>query len=135
MVNANNGAANNYQFTLKNYTQPLYYIRLKSIDKNNEFKYSGIIRIRFSDKIVKAVTVMPNPVTDKMNIRISSDVVTNSGLKVINNLGQVVYRQKEKLIKGDNLFSITNIQNLAKGIYTLQVVIDNEILSVKVIKY
>ena len=59
----------------------------------------------------------------------------NSDLKVINNLGQVVYRQKEKLIKGDNLFSITNIQNLAKGIYTLQVVIGNEILSVKVIKY
>ena len=135
LVNANNGAVNNYQFTLKNYTQPLYYIRLKSIDKNNQFKYSGIVRIRFSDKLVKAVAVMPNPVTDKMNIRISSDVATNSDLKVINNLGQVVYSQKEKLIKGDNLFSITNIQNLAKGIYTLHVVIDNEVLSVKVFKY
>jgi len=134
MVVANDlPSVNNYQFILFNYTSPLYYIRLKSIDKDSRFKYSGIIRIIMNSKLVKALAVLPNPVTDKLNIRLSSDVTANSDLKLINNLGQVIYRQGSSVVKGDNLITINSLNILPKGIYSLHIIIDKEILVAKIL--
>jgi large repetitive protein len=135
LVSANNLVVNNYQFALNNFTQPVYYIRLKTVDKDGRFKQSAVITIKLTAGLNKAVVVMPNPVTDKMHIRISSDITATSGLRLINNLGQVVYQQNEKLVKGENLFTINDLQHLSKGIYSLQVIIDNEIIVTKVYKH
>lgn len=125
---------NNYQFTLVNYTQPVYYIRLKSVDKDGRYKYSGIIRITKDGKLVKSVAVLPNPVTDVLNLRITSDVSTKSEVRLLNNLGQIVYQQTVSIIKGSNLVSINSLNNLARGVYTVQIVVDNEMMVAKVLK-
>jgi Secretion system C-terminal sorting domain len=134
MVSANNSTTNNYSFTLVNYTQPIYYIRLNSIDKDSKSIYSNIIKVIMNGKFIKTIAVSPNPVSDVMNIKISSDIATIADVKVINNLGQVIYKQSTKLIKGENAISINNLGNIAKGIYTLQVLVENEIISTKVLK-
>jgi large repetitive protein len=133
-VNANNASVNNYQLTLYNYTLPLYYIRLKSVDNGGVFKYSNIVIITLNDKLKKSLNVLSNPVTDKLNVRVVSDVNANANLRLINNLGQVIYTGNERLIKGDNLLTITNINYLPAGIYTLHVLIDNEVLVTKINK-
>jgi large repetitive protein len=134
VVTANNFSVNNYQFALNNFTQAVYFIRLKSVDNDGRFKYSGVVKITLNDKLAKAVAVLPNPVTDKLNIRISSDITATSYLKVINNLGQIIYSQNNKVVKGDNLVTINSLGNLPKGIYTLQVVIDDQLLTTKILK-
>lgn len=130
----NNSAINNYQFTLLNYNQPLYYMRLKSVDNDARFKYSGVIRIIVVGKTVKTVAVLPNPVTDILNVRISSDVIANAAIKLYNNLGQVIHNQNSRIVKGDNLITINQINNIAKGIYTLTVVLDTEVFTTKVFR-
>ena len=134
VVRANNASVNNYMHTLYDFTQPLYYIRLKSMDRDNKFNYSNIVRITLNDKLSKGLTVFPNPVIDKLNISIHSDVTSMSSLKVINNVGQIVFRQSNKLVKGDNLIFISSLSNLPKGIYILQVLINDEVLNVKILK-
>ena len=133
-VIANNASVNNYQHTLYNYIQPLYYIRLKSVDRGGAFRYSNIVIVTLNDKQKKELTVLPNPVTDNINIKITSDVNTNGGLRVINNLGQVLYIQTNRLVKGDNFITITDINYLTAGVYTLHVLIDTEVLTTKIIK-
>ena len=133
-VIANNASVNNYQHTLYNYTQPLYYLRLKSVDRGGAFKYSNIVIVTLNDKQKKELTVLPNPVTDNINIKITSDVSTNAGLRVINNLGQVLYIQTNRVVKGDNFITITDIKYLPAGVYTLHVLIDTEVLTTKIIK-
>jgi len=133
-VVALNASINNYQLTLINYTQPLYYIRLRSVDRDGAFKYSNIIIITMNDRQKKSLTVVPNPVTDKLNVKIGSDVNANADLRLINNLGQVIYTENDRLFKGENLVTIPYTNQLPAGIYTLHVLIDNEVLVTKVIK-
>ena len=131
-VNANNGVVNNYQFTLKNFTQPLYYIRLKSTDKNDMFKYSGIVRIRLNDRLTKAINVTPNPVTESMQIRISSDISAVAEIRITAATGQVVYQTKQLVNKGENAIPVQNIASrLPKGTYAVSMVINGVTVSTK----
>ena len=87
-----------------------------------------------NDRQKKSLTVVPNPVTDKLNVKIGSDVNANADLRLINNLGQVIYTENDRLFKGENLVTIPYTNQLPAGIYTLHVLIDNEVLVTKVIK-
>jgi Secretion system C-terminal sorting domain len=109
------------------------YYRLKQMDIDGRYKYSAILAIRFDKKLKKNVTISPNPVSDKINIRISSDAATNGGIRVINASGQTIYQQSERLVIGENLFTINSLQNLSKGICTVQVLIDDDIFAIKFI--
>jgi hypothetical protein len=122
-----------YSFTdIAALTTAVSYYRLKEVSSNGSYKYSAVAIVRMDNRQKKLVAILSNPVTDKLNVRISSDVSTGMNLKIVNNLGQVAYQQKGALVKGDNIFIISN-PNLSKGIYTLQVIINNELLSTKFI--
>jgi hypothetical protein len=122
-----------YNFTdLAPFTTTNYY-RLKQVDIDGRYKYSSILTIKSDSKLKKNISISPNPVSDKINIRISSDAATNGGIRIINAAGQVIYQQNERVIKGENLFIINRLQNLPKGFYTVQAIIDGDILSAKFI--
>ena len=123
-----------YNFTDINITalqNAFSYYRLKEVSGAGSYKYSTVIVIRPDIKLKNAVTILTNPVTDKLNIRISAASVTKMDLKIINSIGQIIYRQSEVLVKGDNIFTIKSPAILHKGIYTLQLIMGNEILSTK----
>ena len=123
-----------YSFTdVAPFTATNFY-RLKQVDIDGRFKYSAILTIKLNSKLTKAVNIFPNPVADKINIRISSDVAANSDLKLISNVGQIIFRQTNRVVKGDNLIFVYNVDNLPKGMYTLHVTINNEELVTKVLK-
>lgn len=90
-MKAYNLSVNNYQFTLIDFTQPLYHIRLKLVDNDDRFKFSGIIRIMMDAKPVNSVTVLLNPVMYVLNLRIISNVSAGGNVNQINNLGQTLY--------------------------------------------
>ena len=132
-VAARNQAVNNYQFTLVNYTQPIYYIRLKSIDADSRFKYSAVITIRMNGGYTKAMTVTPNPVTDRVSVRITSDVATSVNIRIIDAVGQVLYQSKQQLVKGENVIYINSLSNAAQGMYLVQAIVDGEKLIQKIV--
>ena len=109
------------------------YYRLKQVDIDGRFKYSTVLITKFENNLKKTVSISPNPVSDKINIRINSDVATNSDVRIFNSSGNIIYTHEEKLVKGANVFVINSLQHLANGVYTLNVLIDTEILSAKFI--
>jgi Secretion system C-terminal sorting domain len=109
------------------------FYRLKLVDNNGSFKYSIVVTARLDGKLKNAVSINPNPVTDKINLKVTAVAAVNSSIKILNTVGQVVYQQNKKLVKGENVIIINKTANLTKGLYFLQVSGVNETLNTTVI--
>jgi hypothetical protein len=131
---AKNSSKNNYHTTddISSLKATIIYYRIRLVSNDGRFKYSDIATVSLNGKLA-TVRVLPNPVVDKINIRISIDAATTGEIRIIDALGQVVYRQRERLLKGENAITINNLQPLAKGIYTLQVSMQNTVLNTQFI--
>ncbi len=112
-VVANNGSINNYPFTLYNYIEAVYFIRLKSIDKDGSFKYSNIIKI--TNKQNNATAIYPNPVKDNTTLQINDRTLLNTQATLINADGRIV-----RTINIKNVFEIMNLSSLPSGLYVLK---------------
>jgi len=124
---------NSYSFTDHAPLAMINYYRLKQVDIDNRYKYSAVVTIKLDGKLKKSINIFPNPVSDKINFRISSDISANGFINITDALGQSIYRRNESFVRGDNVFALNSLKNLPKGVYTLQVVFDKEILFTKFI--
>lgn len=132
-VPARNQLSNAYEHTLVNYTQPLYYIRLKSVDLDGRFTYSQVAIVRLNNS-ARSLTVTPNPIGDMIQLKISSDLTGDANIQIVSVFGQVLLERKQHLIKGDNLVAIREgVKALSKGTYIARAVIDGQILTAKFI--
>lgn len=131
-VAARNQPSNNYQFTLLNYTAPVYYLRLKSVDRDGKSKYSSIIVVRMSGRLQKLMVVSPNPIQDRISVRIISDVAAAAGVHMLNSAGQVLYQTEKQLVKGENALYFNPSLKLTNGIYIITAVVDGERLTQKI---
>jgi hypothetical protein len=75
----------------------------------------------------------PNPVLsgNVVTIRLSAVTKKNVEIRVIDNSGKIVLTQQNQLNEGINSISFNNQNRLQSGIYTVQVVADDKILSSK----
>lgn len=105
------------------------FYRLKQVDNNGSFKYSAVVTARLDGKIKNTLQVYPNPVTDKINLKVTVNAAVSSTIKIFNAVGGVVCEQNKKLVKGENIIIINRPVDLAKGLYFLQVNTNNEILN------
>ncbi|MBK6385104.1 MAG: T9SS type A sorting domain-containing protein [Chitinophagaceae bacterium] len=120
MVPARNLSVNNYQFTLINYTQPVYYLRLKMIDQDGRFVYSSVVVVRMSGG-KNQISIYPNPAVDFVNAELGSNARGNYSIQLTDAAGRTV-----------NIKTITNAQpnqlitmqrnGLASGVYVLKIV-------------
>lgn len=110
--------------------QGLSYYRLKQTDFDGAFEYSDMVTVDNNSETNVDVTIFPNPVTDgtfnidlgKTNFNTNSDGMAT--VSVINILGELVTTQQVPA------FGTTNIvlpENLSKGIYILQINMENTV--------
>ncbi len=113
----------------------LYY-RIKKVDKNESAKYSKLLLVRvFETKILKIVSITPNPVVNniKVNVELKSDAMV--GMKVMNNEGAELMHTTEKGIAGKNTFELIGSNALPRGIYIFEVIVNsNERMTMQLIK-
>lgn len=106
----------------KTYDIDQYYFMYK-ISSNN----AGIVTVGLNDVSANsATTVSPNPATDMINVTLNN---VNS-LKLVDINGRVVYSEN---VNNKNNTTI-NMSNLAKGIYSLQVITSTGVETKKVVK-
>lgn len=115
-----------YSFTDANTfsSRTVAFYRLKSIDADDRFTYSNIIKL--SKQASATVTVYPNPV---------SDVLSISGLK--QNGTVLLYNAEGKLLQQQTVTAQTmtiDMSKYAKGIYLLQYKTGDEVVNQKIIK-
>jgi hypothetical protein len=109
------------------------YYRLKMVDIDGRYQYSGIITIRTNIQGFN-VTASPNPFTDNVVITIESKTDETVHLRVFNNDGKLVWRKSISVNAGTNARYFSELQSLPKGIYFIKVNKQNSEASLKLIK-
>lgn len=124
-VAARNGVArNDYSFTdTRPFTGDNFY-RLKLVDRNGQFTYSNIIRINFSGTVKPSL--QPNPATNMVYL----DAL--EGYKQIQVLDITGRMQIQQQVRNNN--EQLDISNLAKGIYTVRIIKEEETIVIKLLK-
>lgn len=111
----------------------VFYYRLRMVDIDGKYKYSNVIMVRRDQHGMSGMIISPNPVMNQgvVTIRLSSATRKSIEIRVIDNTGKLVLKQQNQLSEGINSISFNNQSRLQSGIYTVQVVADDEILSSK----
>ncbi|GAB2828702.1 T9SS type A sorting domain-containing protein [Ferruginibacter profundus] len=115
-----------------NITGDILYYRLKVVGKNGEVKYSNTLVVR-RDRSASPVTIMPNPAKDYVAIRFFTDKASTISLRLVNDIGKVILLQKSNASKGLNTILINDLATYGAGVYTLQVWLNGEVISHKLI--
>jgi trimeric autotransporter adhesin len=78
--------------------------------------------------LARAVSVFPNPTTGKVSISLTETGATRVALRVVDNLGRVVYTGSMH----DNAIKNVDLSNLSNGLYTVQVTLDDQVVTKQV---
>ena len=118
----NNSGLNQYNFTdpqLRLLGSDIVYYRLKQFDHDGKYSYSKIVALSLKNK--NLILLYPNPVIDKANLSIAVNKTQPIQIRVVDNMGHVVKQQQLQISQGSITLSIS-LDNLAKGMYYLEVV-------------
>ena len=107
-----------YTFRDENPSHGDNYYRLKQVDTDGDFEYSVIISINIKNKSSE-FSIYPNPVQDKLNIRLNAPVEKNSQISIFNSIGVLV----EQIEISDDYGSIVplDVHKLTPGTYFISI--------------
>ncbi|MEO8859782.1 MAG: alpha-amylase family glycosyl hydrolase [Ginsengibacter sp.] len=114
-------------------TTSVYYYRLKSVDKDGNFKLSAVIKI----KILlngNFAAVNPNPFKNNLQVTIQSQANDKAILILTDLSGRQLLKQTKTVFAGNNQFQISEAGKLASGTYMLTVIESQQTQSIKVVK-
>lgn len=108
-----------------------YKLKLKGV--SGRLMMSDVIRLRTVVFENSELLIKPNPASSFATLHFNSELTGKATLKITDNAGQVVAIQKENVAKGKNSLEISNLSRLGNGIYSVQLIINNEIYTVKLV--
>lgn len=94
------------------------YYRLKIVDRNGMSEYSNVIVIRLAD--TKITSVYPNPFSDVIRIETDNKVREMGRINLYDVTGKVVMSKQQSLEAGGNLVTLSGLQKLPMGTYTIE---------------
>lgn len=102
----------------------LYY-RVKLVQKNGESIYSGVVLVEADGNTVgtpQLLNIVPNPMSNEMAITCTVSGNAPVEVQLLDMSGALLVRQQFSASKGSNVFTLTNLNGLARGIYVVRVV-------------
>lgn len=108
------------------------YYRIKVIAQTGQVKYSNVVAVR-KEKTIAPFSITPNPASDVASIRFYAEKETVVTINIRDFAGRQVYLQKVRVVKGNNILPLQNLSKYSDGVYHVQMMIDNDIQSAKLI--
>jgi hypothetical protein len=113
----------------------IIYYRLKMVNTDGSFNYSKVVSLRLKTGTIDSILIYPNPLSDRLLVNISSDVMTTASVRIFNTQGQIVISHLVSLTPGTNTIEISGeLDKLQKGTYLLNIKKQNEIYTKQLIK-
>ena len=125
----------NYLFTDQETSAGVtYYYRVRSVmpDKRT---YSNVVKISFSNNIGIALKPWPNPFQSQVEFKLETKAPQTVTIRVIDEQGRLVKTVQQSLQRGVNNVVLTNLSNLKKGIYILEVAGTSDKVMEKIMKF
>jgi hypothetical protein len=118
---------------LYNVNSNIVYYRLRIVDKDGKYNYSKIIPVKL-DQPVNSISVYPNPVDNYAIVNLYSDKPGNGMLRLIDEAGRQILMKSFTVIGGNNNLTVDQLGNLPKGVYVIQVMLNNNLYNQKIVK-
>lgn len=132
----NGKSSNSYDLTDANLSTVrstgMIFYRIKQIDKDGKFVYTGIKNLRLDSKAI-AVGVYPNPVKNFANLSIYTEQDSKATITINDASGKQVQNIQMALFKGPNIKKI-DMGALASGSYILKIRTATETETISVVK-
>lgn len=122
-----NGSKKSYQFKDNSaalQSKNIVYYRLKQIDNNGKITYTNTLVVKLQAKAGVTIETAPNPFTENLNVRFTTNETGNATINIINSNGQKVLSKQSVVSKGYNNLQLNNLSKLAPGMYVAQVYIN-----------
>ena len=81
-----------------------------------------------------SISAQPNPFNANLSILITKSEAENVSIQIMDMTGRIIATQKTTVIEGENLIEIENIDQLKDGMYFINVITQNSVITQKVIK-
>lgn len=124
-----------YKFFDPNPTPGLNAYQLKQLDEDGNMMESSTIYVNYAAPLDIALErAYPNPVTDRLNLLITSDKETAATVTLVNAEGKSMQAGVREMLVGANEFTV-DMANLAPGVYFLRISTSSGTLEHKVLKF
>lgn len=105
--------------------QVLHY-KLKQLDTDGKYEFSKTVVVRLNADAAVIASVAPNPVAGTANLTVNLQRNSSVQVRLLNNMGKELARKNFNGQTGTNAFPLSETNDLVRGIYLLEVVIDNK---------
>jgi uncharacterized protein (DUF1501 family) len=135
-IKALNGTGKHqYSFTDRDLTGKTYYYKLKIAETGVAEKYSEIVVIKkTSDQATMRFKVMPNPFQNFLHISFENKVTGVVAARLIDVSGREIWKGESPISNNYSVYFNLSQNNIAPGIYTLQLKTDDVEGAIKVLK-
>lgn len=133
-VSAKNTGSAEYQqlHNLINYTQDVFYYRIKQVDKDGKIFYTEIASIRLNRN--HEIKVSPNPFKNYFNVHYTSNTNQVVTMNIISLDGKLISTKQVEVLRGNNTILFSELNYLQNGMYILQVHSNHQINTFKILK-
>jgi hypothetical protein len=136
-VNTNESASPVHSYSINdqlyNINSNVVYYRLRIVDNDGKYTYSNIIPVKL-DQPENILSVYPNPVDNYAVVNLFTDQAGSGMLRLIDDSGRQILIKSFTVTNGNNSMTVDQLGNLPKGIYIIQVLINNNQYIQKIVK-
>ena len=134
-VDQSSDAIHNYSYNdnLSGVNSSVLYYRLKLVDADGHYGYSKVVAINLDQNDSK-MSVYPNPATDYAVLKIFTEKPNIAILRLLDESGKQIKTGSYSLSRGSNSVMIDQLAMLPKGMYVVQILVNNNLYNQKLIK-
>jgi hypothetical protein len=118
---------------LYNVNSNIVYYRLRIVDNSGKFSYSKVVPVKL-DQPETSFSIYPNPVDNYTILNLFSDKQAAGVLRVMDNSGRQILTKAIAVNNGNNSIMVDQLGYLPKGIYMVQVLLNNHLYNQKLLK-
>ena len=118
---------------LSNINTDIIYYRLRIVDKSGKFSYSKVVPVHLGQP-ENVLSVYPNPLDSYTTLSVFASKPGTGMLRVVDNSGRQILTKSFTVYDGNNSILIDQLGNLTRGVYVVQVLMNNQLYNQKIIK-
>jgi Secretion system C-terminal sorting domain len=134
-VDQSSDPVHNYSYNdnLAGVSSSVLYYRLKLVDADGHYGYSKVVAINLDQNDTK-MSVYPNPATDYAVLKIFTEKPGTAIMRLLDESGKQIKSGSYALSHGSNNVMIDQLAMLPKGMYVVQILVNNNLYNQKLIK-
>jgi uncharacterized repeat protein (TIGR01451 family) len=107
------------------------YYRAHAVAKDGNIKMSPVTALLL--KKANGITILPNPANSFVRVNLVTPHASPAIVKVLDAAGKYVSQKTQSLVSGANSILLDGLDKLPEGVYTLQIIISNEVFNQRLI--